>query len=207
MKKGMGTKSLNKKKIWRHVLLQNNACGVVVLEMKQKIAKLCCEGRQPRNLVTVMSPEYRFQMQETCLHDDWLDLLLILEVIARQVNLPMQEIQQGVIYLVTGLGKVPQMSPSSCIWTKNCVSKQAKPILSSNLDMVQRSNIVLSTIFSIFSKEHCFFALQRFRITRLICISGFAKLRQYHTSTQQFVLWKREERKKPRDRGTSTSVM
>jgi hypothetical protein len=52
------------------MLLQNNTCGVAVLEMKQKIAKLCCEGRQPRKLVTVMSPEYRFQMQETCLHDD-----------------------------------------------------------------------------------------------------------------------------------------
>jgi hypothetical protein len=91
MKKGMGTKSLNKMQIWRHVLMQNNASedpcccktthvGVVLLEMKQKIAKLCCEGRQPRNLLTVMSPEYRFQMQETCLHDDWLDLLFLLEV-------------------------------------------------------------------------------------------------------------------------------
>jgi hypothetical protein len=27
-----------------------------------------------------MSPEYRFQMQETCLHDEWLDLLFLLEV-------------------------------------------------------------------------------------------------------------------------------
>jgi len=44
--------------------------AAAVLEMKQKTAKLCCEGREPRNLVTVMSPEYRFQMQETCLHDD-----------------------------------------------------------------------------------------------------------------------------------------
>jgi hypothetical protein len=34
----------------------------------------------PETLVTVMSPEYRFQMQETCLHDDWLDLLFLLEV-------------------------------------------------------------------------------------------------------------------------------
>jgi hypothetical protein len=80
MNKGMNTKPLNKMEIWRHMLLQNNTCGVAVLEMKQKIAKLCCEGRQPRNLVTVMSPEYRFQMQETCLHDDWLDLLFLLEV-------------------------------------------------------------------------------------------------------------------------------